>query len=151
MSNQDPVKVLVVDDHAGIRNALTRLIDSERPRLCSVGSAATGKQALKLTCEAQPHVIVLDVNLDGEDGLLLIAPLQRSARCQIVVLTSLSDPGVSAQAERLGASAFVHKSAPATELLACILAARLAGGGTAQASPLNAGAAMSYHTGSNHP
>lgn len=151
MPQPDPVKVLVVDDHAGIRNALSRLIDAERPRLCSVGSAATGRQALTLALETQPHVIVLDVNLGPEDGLLLIAALQRSARCQIVVLTSLGDPRVAVRARELGAIACVHKSAPATDLLASIFAARPANGSGTGAHPVSTGGALSHPAGSNHP
>ena len=111
-------KVLVVDDHAGIRNALTRLIENERPRLCSVGAAANGKEALTMARAHQPDVILLDVVLGDEDGLALIGPLRRSAA--VVVLTSLADRRVAERALRLGAAAFVHKSAPAAELLACI-------------------------------
>ena len=112
------VKVLVVDDHTGIRNALTRLIENERPHLCSVGAAANGKDALAMARANQPDVILLDVVLGDEDGLALIAPLRRSAA--VVVLTSLVDRRVAERALRLGAVACVHKSAPAAELLACI-------------------------------
>ena len=112
------VKVLVVDDHTGIRNALTRLVDNERPHLCSVGAAANGKDALAMASANQPDVILLDVVLGDEDGLALIAPLHRSAA--VVVLTSLVDRRVAERALRLGAVACVHKSAPAAELLACI-------------------------------
>ena len=98
------VKVLVVDDHAGIRNALARLIDSEQPQLWCVGSAATGAEALTMARKKQPDVILLDVVLGDEDGLALIAPLHRSADVAIVVLTSLVDPRVAARAQRLGAS-----------------------------------------------
>ena len=118
------IKVLVVDDHAGIRNALTRLIDSEQPQLWCVGSAASGTEALAMAREKQPHVILLDVVLGDEDGLALIAPLHRSAAVAIVVLTSLVDPRVAARAHRLGAVACVHKSAPAADLLACIARSR---------------------------
>ena len=114
------VKVLVVDDHAGMRNALTRLIDSEQPQLWCVGSAATGAEALVMAREKQPHVILLDVVLGDEDGLALIAPLHRSAKVAIVVLTSLVDPRVAARAQRLGAVECIHKSAPAADLLVCI-------------------------------
>jgi DNA-binding NarL/FixJ family response regulator len=120
MTTHCTVKVLVVDDHAGMRNALTRLIDSEQPQLLCVGSAATGAEALALAREKQPDVILLDVVLGDEDGLALIAPLHRSTEVAIVVLTSLVDPCVAVRAQRLGAVTCVHKSAPAADLLVCI-------------------------------
>lgn len=122
----------MVDDHAGIRNALTRLIDSEQPRLWCVGSAATGAEALAMARERRPDVILLDVVLGDEDGLALIAPLHRAVEVAIVVLTSLVDPRVAARAQRLGAVECVHKSAPAADLLVCI--ARACGNFTLPAS-----------------
>lgn len=147
----DPIKVLVVDDHVGIRHGISSLVDAEHPRMCSVGSAATCAQALELARETQPDVVVLDVDLDGEDGLQMIAALRRVARCEVVVLTSLVDPCVAAHALRSGASACVHKTAPAGDLLACILAARPLADPAATAIPRNAGVGLSHLAGSNHP
>jgi len=148
MPFEGTVRVLVVDDHVGIRNGIASLIDAERPRMCSVGAAATVGEALTQARERQPHVVVLDVNLAGDDGLALIPLLQRLAPCEIVVLTSLSDPHVAAHARRLGAHACLHKTAPAIELVACVLAAHLARDG---AAPLNAGVVLSQRAGSKHP
>ena len=150
MPIQDPLKVLVVDDHIGVRNGIASLVDAERPRMCSVGAAANCAQALELARQTQPDVVVLDVDLGGEDGLVLIAALHGIAPCQVVVLTSLSDPHVAAHARRLGASACVHKTAPAADLMACILAARPAAG-TNGAATLNAGSNLSHAAGSIHP
>jgi len=151
MPNEGPVKVLVVDDHAGIRNGITSLIDAERPSMHSVGAAATAEEAIAQTRELQPHVVVLDVNLGGEDGLALIPALHRAAPCQIVVLTSLADPHVAAHASLLGARACLHKTAPAVELLASILAACRACDVAVPAAPTNTGVALSYANGTNNP
>jgi len=123
MPIEGPVKVLVVDDHVGIRNGIASLINAEWPRMCSAGAAATAHEALTLARERQPHVVLLDVNLAGDDGLALIPALQQLAPCNIVVLTSLSDPRVAAHARRLGAHACLNKTAPAIELVACVFAA----------------------------
>ena len=98
-----PLRVLVVDDHAGIRFGISRLIDAEAPRMCSVGSAGTVREALTQTRALQPDVVVLNVNLGGEDGLVLIPALHGSAPCRVVVLTSLVDPRVAQRALALGA------------------------------------------------
>ena len=126
MLNQSFIGVLVVDDHAATRAGVTRLIESEQPHMHCVGAAATADDALAYTRALQPDVIVLDVNLAGEDGLALIPALHRAAHCAVVVLTSLQDPNVAAQALRLGAHACLHKTAPAAELMAAIFAARRA-------------------------
>lgn len=120
---EQSVKVLVVDDHAGIRRAVVSLIDAESPRMSSIGSAANAREAIALVQEHQPNVVVLDVDLGGDDGLALIPVLRRLAPCQIVVLTSLTDPSVAEQACRLGAYTCLNKMAPAVDLIAAVFAA----------------------------
>ena len=121
MDMDDIVRVLVVDDHAGIRAGIASLIRSEQPRMCCVGMAATAREALRLAQETRPHVVLLDVDLDGEDGLALIPALRRAAPCSVLVLTSLSDPHVALEATRQGARGCLSKSAPADELVNAIL------------------------------
>ena len=147
MPIEGPVKVLVVDDHIGIRNGIASLMNAEWPSISCVGAVATAHEALRVAQEREPHVVVLDVNLAGDDGLALIPLLQSLARCQIVVLTSLSDPRVAVRARRRGAHACVNKTASATELVAGVFAAYQAGNPTSS----NAGGALSQGAGSKHP
>ncbi len=151
MPNEAQVRVLVVDDHAGIRVGIASLIDAELPRMRCVGTAATRREALTQTLELQPNVVVLDVNLDGEDGLALIPTLRRSSACAVVVLTCLFDSHVAAQAMRLGAYACLNKTAPALDLMAAILAARQALPGAGLDAPAVAGGGLSHPHGMNHP
>lgn len=142
------LKVLVVDDHAGVRTGIASLVDAEQPRMACVGGAGTVREALALTRELQPDVIVLDVLLGMDDGLALIGPLKRAAPCAVMVLTSLSDPAIAQQAARLGAYACLHKAAPAAELIAAIDALRAQ---ERELLPLNAAGALSWPAGSKHP
>lgn len=151
MRIDSPVTVLVVDDHAAIRTGIANLIDSELPRLNCVGTASTPGEALARTREVQPHVVVLDVNLDGEDGLALIPALHHAAPCAVVVLTSLADPHVAAHALRQGAHTCLHKTAPAADLIAAIIAAGLTDDLADAIPPLNVGGDLSYAVGSIHP
>ena len=141
MLNQSFIRVLVVDDHLGTRVGVASLIEAEQPRMFCVGTAGTAGDALAYTRALQPNVIVLDVNLAGEDGLALIPGLHRAAHCAVVVLTSLADPTVAAHALRLGAHACLHKTAPAVELMAAIFAA----------TPPNGGGVFSHESGTNYP
>ena len=152
MLNPGFVSVLVVDDHAGTRAGVVSLIEAERPRMGCVGTAATAGEALARTRALQPNVIVLDVNLEGEDGLALIPALHHAAVCAVVVLTSLQDASVAAHAERLGAHACLHKAAPAAELMAAIFAARLPDAVAAPAAaPAKRGGVFSHAIGTNYP
>lgn len=117
-----PARVLVVDDQPSIRTGLKLLIDSEHPRLSSVGAAGSCAEALTLARLLQPELVLLDVDLAGEDGLSLIALLRHETACRVVVLTSAATPDVRARALQLGARACLSKAAPAAELLECLLA-----------------------------
>lgn len=151
MSINGSLRVLVVDDHLGIRTGISSLIDAERPHMFTVGTAATAADAVAQAFSLQPDVVVLDVNLDGEDGLALIPALHRAAPCEVVVLTSLADPHVAAHAQRMGAHACLHKTAPAAELLVSILTARRVEQLQINGAPANAGVALSRALGSKHP
>ena len=152
MLNQSFIRVLVVDDHLGTRVGVASLIEAEQPRMRCVGTAGTAGDALAYTRALQPNVVVLDVNLAGEDGLALIPGLHRAAHCAVVVLTSLADPYVAAHALRLGAHACLHKTAPAAELMAAIFAARRADALPAtDATHSNVGGVFSHATGTNFP
>jgi DNA-binding NarL/FixJ family response regulator len=124
MSIENSLRVLVVDDHAAIRRGIASLINSEWPYMRCVGAVATLQEALGQAAEHRPDVVVLDADLDGEDGLSLIPPLRRAADCAVVVLTSLLDPRITTRAHDLGAAACLHKAAPASELIACVAISR---------------------------
>jgi DNA-binding NarL/FixJ family response regulator len=123
MEQDGVVRVLVVDDHPGVRLGIANLVQSDFPRMQAVGAVGTPEEALLAVASLQPHVVVLDVNLAGADGLALIPLLQHAAPCRIVVLTSLLDTRIDERASRLGAAACVRKTAPASDLMQHISAA----------------------------
>lgn len=151
MSFHGLLRVLVVDDHAGIRAGLKSLVNAEHPRMGCVGIAGSASEALAQTRALRPDVIVLDVNLDGEDGLSLIPAIHRLTPCAVIVLTSLFDPMVTTSALTLGAFACLHKTAPAGDLLATILSAGSHINGLLAATPSIEGGSLSQVGGTNHP
>ncbi|HXD07585.1 MAG TPA: response regulator transcription factor [Burkholderiaceae bacterium] len=146
MPQQESLKVLVVDDHASIRAGIAGLIDLESPCMHCVGSAATAREALLRTQELLPDVIVLDVDLAGEDGLALIPALRRSAHCEVVVFTCLTDPQINVRARRLGAHACISKTSPTALLMTALRSA-----GRSGPTPPNAGSGTSPPHGTNRP
>lgn len=114
----DAVGVLVIDDQPAVRAGLARLIACVPQALRCVSTAATGAEALRVATRLKPEVVVLDVDLGGEDGLALIPLLGATAR--VLVLTSHGDAATRERAARLGAFAFIEKHRPAAELLRAI-------------------------------
>lgn len=113
-----PAVVLVVDDQRAVREGLSRLLSVPGRRTVVV--AATPDEALDAARMHMPDVVVLDVDLDGDDGLALLPELR--IRASVVILTSHGDPVTRARALALGARAFVEKDSPAATLLGHVAA-----------------------------
>lgn len=82
-----------------------------------VGAAVSVADGLQLALQTQPDCVLLDADLAGEDGMALIPLLLERISCTVVVISSHADDSLGAYAIRLGAVAFIHKLAPAAELL----------------------------------
>lgn len=113
-----PIGVLVIDDQAAVREGLARLIACAPLSFRAVTSVGTGAEAMQTVAWLRPEVVVLDVDLAGEDGLALISRLGSAA---VLVLTCHGDPATRERAARLGAGAFIEKHQPASELLGALV------------------------------
>ena len=113
-----PIKVLVVDDQKTVREGLARLIESAPLALRLVTTASTAGEALSAAIRHSPDVVLLDIDLAGEDGLVLIPTLALTAA--VLVLTSHGDSVTRARAMQLGAQAFIEKHQPSADLLHAI-------------------------------
>ena len=134
-----PLRVLVVDDQAAVREGLARLIAAAPCGPRDVHTAATPNEALRLLHQERAQVVVLDVDLGGVDGLSLLPALLPCAR--VLVLTSHGDAATRARALSLGADAFVEKTAPAAALL----------GELARLAPSSRGGQTSHGAMTKHP
>lgn len=115
--------VLLVDDHAPTRAAIAAILEREWPGICVVGSVGDGVGALQAIRTMAPDVVVLDLDLGSENGLDLIPGLLQSNGVAIIILTASDDSRDKAKSFAAGASAFISKLAPASELISAILAA----------------------------
>jgi CheY-like chemotaxis protein len=116
------LRVVLVDDHAVVRQALAQLLRQE-PDLAVVGEAADGKAGVARAQELSPHVVLMDVNMPVLNGME--ATLQIRATCpgvQVIGLSMFGAPEQAAAMRSAGAVAYVSKTAPAEELLAAIRA-----------------------------
>jgi DNA-binding NarL/FixJ family response regulator len=107
------MKILIVDDHALIRDALRGVL-KELAQDATVLEAANSRQATRLI-EANPdlHLILLDLNLPDRNGFAVLADLRRQhATISLVVLSASEDRDSILKAIDLGALGFIPKSAP---------------------------------------
>src|SRR5688572_7855781 len=112
------LRVLVVDDHAGIVRAVSGLLAQNYD---VVGSIADGNGLLEAAQALQPDVIVLDANLANVDGLKACRQItQVNPEMKVIVFTADDNPDLRRRAFDAGASAFVHKLAAGDDLLSAI-------------------------------
>lgn len=113
-----PIRVLVVDDNAIVRDALCRIVQRSAD-LQLVGEAADGVEAVAKAETLSPDVIVMDVNMPRLDGLgatRRIAAVRPAS--QVLMLTMY--PEMAHDARAAGASATILKDCSASELVAAI-------------------------------
>ncbi len=117
-----PIRVLIADDHAVVREGLAAMI-ARRSDMQVVAEAADGAQAVELARVHRPDVILMDLRLPNLDGVVAIAQI-RSDRPQarVIVLTTYDDDEDIYRALRAGAMAYLLKDTPRDELLDTIRA-----------------------------
>ena len=110
-------RVLLVDDHPGIVQALGGVLSSA----CDVvGVIADGREVADAAARLQPVVIVVDVNLPNVSGLDVCRHItQNNPRVKVIVITAVTDDAIRDEALAAGASGFFHKSA-VNELIVAI-------------------------------
>lgn len=119
-----PLRVLVVDDHQTFADLLVLALEDEIDIEC-VGAANTAAAALDLAVRTNPDVVIMDIQLGKESGLVATRRIHEQApETVIVVVTAHSDPSWLAKAAQAGASAFVPKSGSLKEMLSAIREAR---------------------------
>jgi DNA-binding NarL/FixJ family response regulator len=103
------LKLLIVDDHLMVREGLRMLIESQ-PTMSVIGMASNRSEALEQVKRATPDLILLDLDLAGEDALSFVPELSEAAtNARILILTALTDAEVHRRAVRLGALGVVLK------------------------------------------
>jgi CheY-like chemotaxis protein len=104
-TSNSPVKVLIADDSAFMRAALSRMVQSDAA-LCVVGTAQTGPETLTQIDRLQPDVITLDIDMPGLSGLEVLKRVMRDSPRPIIVISSLAQEGAEATLEALELGAF---------------------------------------------
>lgn len=115
-----PTTVLVVDDHALVREGLSTVLDLQED-LAVVGTAATVAEALAVHDAHRPDVVVADLQLPDGTGLDIVRTLRRRRpEVGLVIVTMHAGDEQIFTAMQAGASGFVGKDAAATEVVRAV-------------------------------
>lgn len=122
MSNQ-PIRVMIVDDHAVVRSGLASFL-LVYDDLELVAEAGSGAEALRLCQEKQPHVVLMDLIMPDLDGAATTKAIKKQCpNIQVVALTSFREEELVQGALQAGAIGYLLKNVTADELAAAIRAA----------------------------
>ena len=114
------VRVLLAEDQAMVRGALSALLDLEED-IEIVAEASRGDEVLPAALDALPDVALLDIEMPGGDGLGAAAALKEHLpSCRVIILTTFGRAGYLKRAMESGAVGFLLKDAPASELASAV-------------------------------
>jgi two-component system response regulator NreC len=115
----NPIRLLLVDDQEIVRAGLCSLLQ-EHPELEVVGEAGTGREAVALTTQTQPDVVLMDITLPDISGAEATRQIKALAQANVLALTIHEDEAYFFEMLNAGASGYVPKRASPDDLMAAI-------------------------------
>jgi len=132
MNTAQPIRVLLVDDHAMVRKGLVAFLKN-MPELELVGEACDGREAIEFCEQRQPDVILMDLVMPELGGVAATRTIhQRWPRVQVIALTSFQENELVQDALQAGAIGYLLKNVSGEELAEAI---RQAHGGRPTLAP----------------
>ena len=114
------IPVLLAEDQTLLRQALAEILDREDD-IAVVAQVGRGDEVLGAALDSRAHVALVDIEMPGGDGIDAAAQLRaRLPDCRVLILTTFGRPGYLRRAMAAGASGFMLKDAPASELAVAI-------------------------------
>ena len=118
----DKIKVLVVDDHAILRDGIRALLGLHDD-IEIVGEASEGKEAIEKVQQLMPDVVIMDIAMPGMDGLEATRRIgKRNPKIKVLVLTQYDNKEYILSVIKAGAAGYVPKRALGSELVSAIRA-----------------------------
>jgi DNA-binding NarL/FixJ family response regulator len=120
MSGSGKIRVFVVDDHPIVRQGLSQLINRE-PDLSVCGEAEDARTALDALGPAKPDIVIVDVSLDGPDGIELLKTIRsRDSKLPVLMLSMHDESLYAERALRAGANGYIMKQEATERVLIAI-------------------------------
>lgn len=114
------ITLLIVDDHAIVREGLRALLQTD-PRITIVAEAPDGKRAIELARQLKPQIILMDISLPIINGIEATREITRKIPAsKVLILSTASDRANVEAALQCGASGFLTKTSPSEEIFAAV-------------------------------
>jgi DNA-binding NarL/FixJ family response regulator len=119
-TNQTKHKILIVDDHAMIRQGLISLIDDQQD-LMACGEAEDAPEAIKAISETNPDIVILDISLKSSSGIELMKSIKvQYPKLPVLILSMHNEELYAERVLRAGAMGYIMKSEASEDLLTAI-------------------------------
>ena len=119
-SGEDTIRVLIVDDIPETRENLKKMLYFESD-MEIVGAAASGEEAIELSKQTQPHIVLMDINMPGLDGIAASEEITRDVPfAQIVMMSVQSEADYLRRSMLAGARDFLTKPFTMDELITTV-------------------------------
>ena len=106
-----PARLLIVDDHEITRSGLCRMLAGE-PDLAVIGEAGSGREAVELTRQLRPNLVLMDIRMPDLDGIAATRAIkQQCPRTSVIMVTIYENPDYLYQALKAGAAGYLLKDA----------------------------------------
>ena len=116
-----PVTVLLVDDHAIVRDGMKRILDAHQ-QIEVLGEAADGIEACEKAKELKPHVVLMDISMPNRNGVEATKIiLEQTPLTQVIAVSMHDSDEMIKEIFQAGAKEFVHKGDASTSLIKTIL------------------------------
>jgi DNA-binding NarL/FixJ family response regulator len=116
-----PTRILLVDDHAIVRDGLALLLNSQ-PGLQVVGAASEGRQAIALCRQLAPAVVVMDISMPDLDGIEATRLIhQQFPQVAVIILSMHSSSEYIYRSFQAGAAGYVQKESAGSELVDAVM------------------------------
>ena len=113
-------RILIVDDHEVLREGVKRIFDKQAGAI-TFGEASSGPEALRLVREKDWDIVVLDLSLTGQNGLEVLKELKQiRPRLPVLILSMHTEVQFARRAFKAGASGYITKDSPRSELTKAI-------------------------------
>jgi DNA-binding NarL/FixJ family response regulator len=119
-AEQEPIRILLADDHPVVRDGLAAIL-STQPDFLVVGAAASGTEAVQAASVLHPDVVLLDIEMPGMDGVEALKQMKAAQpAARALIFTAFDTDERIMQAVRAGAQGYLLKGAPREEVFNAI-------------------------------
>jgi DNA-binding NarL/FixJ family response regulator len=114
------IRILIVDDHEIVREGLISHLAKSRPDWDICGEATDGEQAIQLTRELKPDIVILDITMPRMSGLEASSRIRKLGTIPVLIFTTHDSEILATEVRQAGAQGYVLKSQAVRHLVQAI-------------------------------